>query len=78
MLRRGNGDMKNDAPSFGKYVKFIQTGEILKLKSYDPKSQLFEIELPTGGFSIVRRNEIDRLTPNEELEFLRAKQKDLN
>jgi hypothetical protein len=48
------------------------------LKSYDPKSQLLEIELPTGGFSIVRWNEIDRITPNEELEFLRAKKKNSN
>ncbi|MGA3143909.1 MAG: hypothetical protein ABSF10_12945 [Verrucomicrobiota bacterium] len=70
--------MKNDAPVFGKYVKLIPTGEILKLKSYDPKSQLLEIELPTGGFSIVRWNEIDRITPNEELEFLRAKKKNSN
>jgi hypothetical protein len=70
--------MKNDAPAFGKYVKFIQTGEIFKLKSYDPKAQTFEIELPTGGFSIVSRNEIDRITPNEELEFLQSKKKDSN
>jgi hypothetical protein len=70
--------MKNDTPMFGKYVKLIQTGEIVKWKNYDSKTQMLEIELPTGGFSIVNRNEIDRITPNEELEFLQSKKKDSN
>jgi len=42
--------MKNDIPVFGKYVRFIQTGEILKYKSYDPTNQMLEVELPQGGF----------------------------
>ncbi|MGD0092523.1 MAG: hypothetical protein ABSE73_21620 [Planctomycetota bacterium] len=70
--------MKNDTQMFGKYVKILQTGEIVKWKSYDPKTQIVEIELPTGGFSIVNRSEIDRITPNEELEFLQSKKKDSN
>jgi hypothetical protein len=77
-LRRENCDMKNDAPMFGKYIKLIKTGEILRWKNYDPKSQLLEIEFPTGGFSIVHRDEIDRITPDEELEFLRSKKNDSN
>jgi hypothetical protein len=67
--------MKNDVPPFGKYIKYIKTGEILKWKNYDPKSQLLEIEFPTGGSSIVHRDEIDRVTPDEELEFLRSNKK---
>jgi hypothetical protein len=65
--------MKNDAPMFGEYVKLIKTGEILKWKSYDPKNQTLEIELPTGVVSIVQRREIDRITANEEVEFLLKK-----
>jgi hypothetical protein len=38
--------MKNDAPMFGEHVKLVKTGEILKWKSYDPKSQMVEVELP--------------------------------
>ncbi len=70
--------MKNDIPVFGKFVRFIQTGEILKYKSYDPTNQMLEVELPQGGFSIVRRNEVDRILPNEELEYLQARKKDSN
>lgn len=58
---------------FGEYVKLIKTGEILKWKSYDPKNQTLEIELPTGVVSIVQRREIDRITANEEVEFLLKK-----
>jgi hypothetical protein len=74
-LRREYCDMNNDAPIFGKYIKLIKTGEILKWKNYDPKTQLLEIEFPTGGGSLVHRDEIDRVTPDEELEFLRSNNK---
>ena len=67
--------MKNDAPMFGEYVKLLKTGEILKWKSFDPKSQLVEIELPTGVVSTVQRHEVDRITANEEIEFLRSRGK---
>ena len=57
---------------FGEYVKLLKTGEILKWKSFDPKSQLVEIELPTGAVSTVQRHEVDRITADEELEFMRS------
>jgi hypothetical protein len=65
--------IQSDAPMFGEYVKFLKTGEILKWKSFDPKSQLVEIELPTGVVFTVQRQEVDRLTTDEEIEFLRSR-----
>jgi hypothetical protein len=67
--------MKNDAPMFGEYVKLLKTGEILKWKSYDPKNQMVEIELATGAVITVQRHEIDRITTDEELDFLRSREK---
>jgi hypothetical protein len=64
--------MQNHAPMFGKYVKLLKTGDILKWKSFDPKSQLVEIELPTGVISTLQRHEVDRITMDEEIEFLRS------
>ena len=64
------GNIKSDAPYFGEHVKLIKTGEILKWKSYDPVNNTLEIELATGAISIVQRNEIDRISANEEEEFL--------
>ena len=63
---------------FGEYVKLLRTGEILKWKSYDRKNQLVEIELPTGAVSTVQRHEIDIITADEEIEFLRSQRKDHN
>ena len=60
---------------FGEYVKLVKTGEILKWKSYDPKTQMVEIELETGNISEVHQREIERITPNEEVEFLLKKKK---
>ena len=60
---------------FGEYVKLLKTGEILKWISYDPKSQMVEIAMPTGAVSTVQRREVDRITTDEEIEFLRARQK---
>ena len=67
-----------DAPILGKYVKLIKTGEIIKWKSFDPKKHLFEIESPTGAVSIVHWREIERISPNEELGFLRSRKKNPN
>jgi hypothetical protein len=83
MLRKENYAMRKnikaiksgEAPIVGKYVKLIKTGEIIEWKSFDPKNQMFEIELPTGAVSIVHWREIERITPNEELEFLRSRKK---
>ena len=63
------GCMNNEAPMFGKYVKLIKTGEILKCNSCDQINQLVEIELPTGP-KTVQRGEIDRISGVEEAEFL--------
>ena len=54
---------------FGEYVKLLKTGEILKWKNYDPKSQMLEIELPTGAIKVHQR-EIVQITGNEEVDFL--------
>lgn len=67
--------MKNDEPMFGEFVKLVRTGEILKWKSYDEKNQMLEIELPTGAISNLHRNEVERITSNEEVEFLRSRGK---
>jgi len=67
--------MINDAPKLGEYVKFNRTGEIFKLNSYDPKSQMLEIELPVGAIIIVPRHEVDAITANEEVEYLSKKKK---
>jgi hypothetical protein len=64
--------MKNDAPMFGEYVKLLKTGEILKWRNYDPKSQMLELELPTGAITVHQR-EIGRITGNEEVDFLMKK-----
>jgi len=64
--------MKSNAPMFGEYVKLLKTGEIHKWVSYDPQSHLVEIVMPAGGISTFKRNEIDRITTGEELEFLRS------
>jgi hypothetical protein len=64
--------MNNFVQMFGEYVRFIPTGEILKLKSYDPQSQTLEIEFPNGGSTIARQHEIDRITRDEESEFRRS------
>ncbi len=56
-------------------MKFIKTGEILKCRSFDPKSQLIEVELPTGEVSTLKRHEVARITPVEEVEFLRSREK---
>ena len=56
----------------GQYVKLMKTGQILKWKNYDPRNQTLEIELPTGTITVHRR-EIDRITGNEELDYLAKK-----
>ena len=60
---------------FGEYVKLLKTGEILKWKSFDPKSQLVEIKLQTGAVSTVHRHEVDRITTDEEMKYLGAQEK---
>ncbi len=64
--------MNNGAP-FGEYVKLNKTGEIVKLRSRDANSRVFDIELSDGVFSSVPRNEISCITANEELDFLVGK-----
>jgi hypothetical protein len=66
--------MKSGAP-FGEFVKLNKTGEILKLRSRDANSQVFDVELSNGVFCSVPRNEISCITANEELEFLLGKMK---
>jgi hypothetical protein len=65
--------MNNDAPMFGEYVKLLKTGEILKFMGYNVKNQMVDIELPTGEVATVQRHEIDIITADEEIEFLRSR-----
>ncbi|MEI2724952.1 MAG: hypothetical protein V9H26_15845 [Verrucomicrobiota bacterium] len=67
--------MQNNEPMFGEYVRLVKTGEILKWKSYDGNNQMLEIELPTGAISNVHRHEVERITSDEEVEFLRSRGK---
>jgi len=64
--------MRDEVP-YGEYVKLNKTGEILKLKGHDPKSQTFDIELQNGSVATVQWNEISRITGNKEAEFLSKK-----
>ena len=56
----------------GKFVKLVESGEILELKSFDPVSQTVEIVLPTGAVSSVGRHEIERITTDEQMEMERS------
>jgi len=64
--------MKNESPMFGRYVKLLKTGEILKWNSFEPKTKQVEIEWSTGAVHTVNQLEIARLTADEEIEFLRG------
>ena len=59
---------------FGEYVKLLKTGEILKWKSFDPQKLTVEIELITGAVVTVQRHEVDRITADEEVAFLRSRE----
>jgi hypothetical protein len=78
MARNNEGKnikMSNFIQLFGEYVRFIPTGEILKLKSYDPQSQTLEIEFPNGGSTIARQHKISRITREQELGIRRSEKK---
>lgn len=59
---------------FGMYVKLNKTGEIVEWNNYNPVTQELEVKLKTG-VSIVGQHEIVRISADEELEFLRSKEK---
>ena len=70
--------MINDAPKFGKYVRLIMTGEIHKLRSYDPNGKTAEIESPDGVCKIVLQYYVGAITANEEAEYLLKNKKQIN
>jgi hypothetical protein len=61
------------APMFGKYVKHIDTQQIIEWKCYDPDTELLVIRWPTGSVSIVHRRGVVPITPHEEMRFLRLR-----
>jgi len=56
----------------GKYIKLNKTGQIVENKGFAPRSQWVDVRLPTGQEFAVCMGEISRVTPNEEVEFLRS------
>jgi hypothetical protein len=78
--REERNKMKNDGFSmFGKvprvgvqYLKIIQSGEIVKWKSFSDITQLYEVESSDGKISIIQSNKISKqVAPDEEAEFMR-------
>ena len=64
--------MKTDSPKLGKYVKLLDSGEILELSNYDRITEMVELVSPDGKTSIVRRSDVDAITPDEQLELERS------
>jgi hypothetical protein len=62
--------MGNDSTTFLKFVKLIKTGQIVRWKNYDEATRTFEIILPGGEVSIIPRQQVQRISANEELAFL--------
>ena len=54
------------------YLKIIQSGEIVKWKSFSDITQLYEVESSDGKISIIQSNKISKqVAPDEEAEFMR-------
>jgi hypothetical protein len=62
-----------DVPLTGRYVKHLDTREIIEWICYDPDTKLLLIRWPTGSYSLVHRRGISQITPHEEMRFLRLR-----
>lgn len=62
-----------DAPLTGRYVKHLDTREIIEWICYDPETQLLLIRWPRGNYSLVHRRGIMQITPQEEMRHLGLK-----
>ena len=61
------------------YIKIIETGQIVKWKSFDEKTQEYEVVSPGGKLSKIAGRKISKqVTPEEEAEFLRLQNKKSN
>lgn len=60
----------DEAPFLGEYVRHVKTGEIFKLRSSNSRTKTLEIQLSNGGVSTVPRPKYERISANEELEYL--------
>lgn len=56
----------------GEYVKLIKTGKIFEQGGYDPTNQTVKIVSSDGTSSIVQRFEVEVITAEEEIQFLRS------
>jgi hypothetical protein len=79
-MKNGKFSMFKNIPKVGtKYVKNIETGDIAEWKTFDNKTQEYEIESARGKISKIHESKISKeVTPDEELKFLRLKNKTLN
>lgn len=55
----------------GQYVKHLKSGEVVELEKYGDLTAA--VLMKDGAEGTVGRSEIRRLTPDEELEFLKSK-----
>jgi hypothetical protein len=61
--------MNNGPEMLGEYVRLTKTQEIVELQSYDSRTAKVKSR---AGIVSVGRHEIERITANEEAEFLRS------
>ena len=62
-----------DLPLTGRYVKHLDTRQIIEWLCYDPDTELLLIRWPTGRFFLVHRRGVIQVTPEEEMRFLRLR-----
>ena len=60
-------------PKVGSEYLKLKTGDFVKWKSFDEKTQLFEINPPIEGISKFHRRDVEIPTANEVAVFLAAK-----
>jgi hypothetical protein len=71
--------MKNNKPPmWGEYVKLISTGEIVKNEGFNPTTRMMTIKPDNGIVSDVAWDEIERITGNEEVDFLLSRKQKPN
>jgi hypothetical protein len=64
--------MNNEPEMLGQYVRLTKTKEIVELQSYDDTTA--NVKSKAGTLS-VGRHEIERITANEEADYLRSMKK---
>jgi hypothetical protein len=70
--------MKNDPPMWGQYVKVKKTGRIVENRGYNPTTGIITIKSDDGLESDVAWTEVERITGNEEADYLVSRNKKSN